>query len=150
MATKYGETASINSFSKENRFLSNFHFSPVLYDGYNYLTVEHAYQAAKTIDQIERYQIQTTPKAAEAKFFGQKVTLRDDWECVKIAVMSELVLQKFAAWPKLRKKLLATGNAELIEGNHWGDTFWGVCKGKGHNNLGKILMDVRDILSDKD
>ena len=48
--------------------------------------------------------------------------------------------------PDLREKLVATGDAELIEGNHWNDTCWGVCKGIGQNNLGKILMEVRDML----
>lgn len=40
--------------------------------------------------------------------------------------------------------LLKTGDEELVEGNTWGDTFWGVCKGKGRNELGKILMKVRE------
>ena len=43
--------------------------------------------------------------------------------------------------------LLATGKATLVEGNSWGDTFWGVCRGKGKNMLGKILMRVRKRLA---
>ena len=46
--------------------------------------------------------------------------------------------------PELGNKLLETGNQELVEGNTWGDIFWGVCNGKGQNWLGKILMMVRD------
>jgi hypothetical protein len=46
----------------------------------------------------------------------------------------------------LKQLLLATGDKELIEGNTWGDTFWGVCNGIGQNHLGKILMAKRTEL----
>ena len=62
--------------------------------------------------------------------------------------MEYLLLQKFFI-PELREKLLATGNEELIEGNWWGDTYWGVCKGKGENNLGKSLMKIRTELQEE-
>ena len=39
-----------------------------------------------------------------------------------------------------------TDDVELIEGNEWSDTFWGVCRGQGENWLGKILMKTRDNL----
>jgi predicted NAD-dependent protein-ADP-ribosyltransferase YbiA (DUF1768 family) len=39
--------------------------------------------------------------------------------------------------------LKATGDEELVEGNWWNDTFWGVCNGVGENNLGKLLMKIR-------
>ena len=54
--------------------------------------------------------------------------------------------QKFTKHKDLKEKLLATGDAYLEETNHWHDTFWGVCKGKGQNHLGKILMEVREEL----
>jgi predicted NAD-dependent protein-ADP-ribosyltransferase YbiA (DUF1768 family) len=57
-----------------------------------------------------------------------------------------LVLAKFVAHPDLRAKLLATGERPLVEGNHWGDRFWGVCDGQGENWLGRILVRVRDHL----
>ena len=46
--------------------------------------------------------------------------------------------------PELRSLLLATGNEELVEGNWWRDTYWGVCEGVGQNKLGKLLMQVRE------
>lgn len=58
--------------------------------------------------------------------------------------MHDIVRAKFEQNPDLRQKLLSTGSEELIEGNTWGDTFWGVCKGSGQNWLGRILMFVRD------
>ena len=133
----------IDSFKKEPyRFLSNFYYCKVLYDELLYDSVEHAYQAAKTQHQEEREWIKSAKTPGEAKRRGQKITIKKDWEYVKLGVMSLLVKRKFKT-PKLEEKLLATGNAELIEGNYWHDTFWGVCNGKGENHLGKILMQVR-------
>jgi predicted NAD-dependent protein-ADP-ribosyltransferase YbiA (DUF1768 family) len=59
-----------------------------------------------------------------------------------------MVRLKFSTHQELRERLLATGEAELIEGNTWNDTFWGVCKGEGQNWLGKILMEVRKELAE--
>ena len=85
---------------------------------------------------------------AEAKRFGRRVRLRLDWEQVKLDIMRQLVADKFARSDELRRRLLATGDAELVEGNAWNDTFWGVCRGRGQNHLGRILMEVRDGLRD--
>ena len=142
-------TSKIDSFTKQYRFLSNFFTSPIQFDGRTYPSVEHAYQAAKTDDEEEIEKVRTASTPGKAKFFGSTVTLRGDWEDVKEDIMKILIRRKFEN-PVLRKKLLETGNAELIEGNNWGDTFWGVCNGKGYNRLGMILMDVRDELRDAD
>jgi ribA/ribD-fused uncharacterized protein len=113
-------------------------------------TVEHGYQWAKadfsdlsedTIETILAAFLMLTP--GQAKDWGQKVQLVPDWEEIKISVMRRLIKAKFQN-PELRAKLLATGDQELVEGNWWGDVFWGVCKGKGQNNLGKILMAERN------
>lgn len=83
----------------------------------------------------------------QAKREGQKLALRDDWERIKIEVMRILLFEKFLSHPDLAERLIATGEAELVEGNTWGDTYWGVCDGKGLNMLGKLLMDLRKELS---
>jgi len=57
--------------------------------------------------------------------------------------MLDLVRKKFEN-PLLRAMLLATEDAVLVEGNTWNDTFWGVCRGRGENWLGRILMQVRE------
>ncbi|MGH7133744.1 MAG: NADAR family protein, partial [Phycisphaerales bacterium] len=106
-------------------------------------TVEHAYQAAKTLDPAERRRIAALPTPAEAKAAGRKLQMRADWEAVKFTVMETCVREKFTRHTDLREKLLATGDAELQEGNTWGDRVWGVYQGKGDNRLGKILMLVR-------
>jgi predicted NAD-dependent protein-ADP-ribosyltransferase YbiA (DUF1768 family) len=60
--------------------------------------------------------------------------------------MTMVVRAKFTQNRILADKLIATGDTELIEGNNWRDYFWGMCNGKGKNNLGKILMKVREEL----
>jgi N-glycosidase YbiA len=130
----------------ENRFLSNFYPAAVTLDGVTYPTVEHAYQAAKTFDLSDRQRILNCPPPNIAKKIGRKVKARSDWEQVKVEVMTDLVRQKFTDHPELKAQLLATGDATLVEGNWWGDRFWGVCNGEGQNYLGRILMDVRKEL----
>lgn len=133
----------ISSFRNEFGFLSNFHEATIYVDGTKYRSVEHAYQAYKTLDPWSRRLIREAKTPGEAKKLGQSVLLRGDWDEVKIDLMRTFVRKKFEN-PFLRPLLLATNEAELIEGNTWNDTFWGVCKGIGQNWLGKILMEVRD------
>ena len=135
----------IDSFSGEYEFLSNFANSKVEYEGIHYPTVEHAFQAAKTTDDEERKAIYEKNTPGQAKRAGRRVKLRPCWDNMRRTVMYELVLKKFTDEP-LRSKLMGTGGAELIEGNTWGDKFWGVCDGEGENNLGRILMKVREKL----
>lgn len=124
------------------KWLSNFYMVNVDYDGEFYPSTEHAYQAAKTLNLAERREIQEAATCGKAKRLGQKVELRSDWEEIKIEVMRDLLFQKFS-YPDLQDKLLATGDQHLVEGNTWGDRFWGVCEGRGLNHLGRLLMDVR-------
>lgn len=133
----------ISGFFGDYRWLSNFWPSKVLLDHSDYPTIEHAYQAAKTTNSAHRFLIRKAKTPGEAKRLGKTlVTLRPDWEVVKIEVMRQLVRQKFLKQP-FRAQLLETGDADLIEENSWGDTFWGVCRGVGRNELGKILMRIR-------
>jgi len=136
----------IKEFTNEYRFLSNFHISEVRFEGVKYPTIEHAFQAAKTLDKEERKMIgiETTP--GRAKRAGQRVTLREDWDKVKISIMLDLIRQKFKNDYILKNKLLATGNQMLVEGNTWNDTFWGMDlkTNRGQNNLGKLLTKVRE------
>ena len=139
----------IQRFSGKNAFLSNFEPCGVYVDGMLYTSVEHAFQASKTFDIREREFIAHTESPNEAKKLGRKVKLREDWESVKGQIMLDLLRQKFK-YTRLRDLLLATGDAELIEGNTWGDKFWGVCNGEGKNMLGKFLMQVRTEIRNED
>ena len=124
-------------------FLSNFHPCIVVFEGHEYGTVEHAYQAAKTLDEAERAHVRSAPTPAEAKERGGKVAVRADWDDIKVDVMRALLQQKFSD-PDLWDLLAGTRPAALIEGNTWGDRFWGVCDGQGENWLGRLLMEIRD------
>lgn len=135
---------AVNSFDGPYRFLSNFWPNEVTFDDETYPSIEHAYQAAKTLDPEDREKIRLAPTAAKAKKFGKVVTLRPDWNDVRLDIMKELLQQKFSN-PTLRDLLIATGDEELIEGNWWGDVYWGKCRGKGENHLGRLLMEIREL-----
>lgn len=137
------EPQVIDSFDGKYEFLSNFSDSIIDYNGVVYPTVEHAYQAAKSLVIEQRIRISQLKTPNAAKRVGRSIKLRSDWEDVKISIMTDLVRLKFVN-AKLRKKLLMTGNKKLIEGNTWKDDFWGVYRGKGQNHLGQILMKVRE------
>lgn len=147
--------APILSFTGDYRWLSNFWPSPVRLTipgeknppeiaDLTYPSVENAYQAAKAEPRQRHHFIPLS--AGEAKRRGRGLVIRPDWEDIKVAVMRGLVRQKFAPGSDLGHQLLATGEAEIIEGNTWGDTFWGVCRGSGLNTLGKLLMERRHEL----
>ena len=133
----------IGPFTGEYRFLSNFYEKGFKYLGIPMKSAEHAYQASKCEDILECACILFAPTPGKAKRLGQKCKLTPNWENEKLDVMEAILIEKFAD-PELKEKLLATGDADLIEINDWGDTYWGVCEGKGSNYLGKLLMMVRE------
>ena len=140
----------IDCFDGEFAFLSNFYESPCEFEGIVYPTVEHAFQAAKTLCILTREEIAAAPTPGKAKRMGRKVQLREDWELVKTDVMRECLKSKFSH-PVLKMQLLATKDATLIEGTTWHDRCWGICtcpecKGAGENRLGKLLMELREEL----
>ena len=84
---------TIGSFTGPYRFLSNFWSCCIAFEGHSYRTVEHAFQAAKTLDEDERRRIRNEPSAAGAKQRGKHATLREDWEQIKVGVMRDLLRQ---------------------------------------------------------
>ena len=133
----------VTHFRGKHYFLSNFYPATVVYNGVQYENNEAAFQAQKCPERAEEF---ASLPPNEAKRLGRRVKLRLGWESVKRDVMKGVIRAKFEQNPELREKLLATGDAELIEGNHWDDTYWGVCHNKGRNELGKILVNVRSEL----
>ena len=83
-----------------------------------------------------------------SKHLGKAITIRPGWDQIKLTVMEEILVAKFSDF-QLKKWLLETGDAELIEGSTWNDTYWGVCNGKGTNHLGRLLMELRDSLRER-
>jgi len=139
----------IKRFSGKYNFLSNFYPCEIIYENIKYPSVEHAYQASKTLDIKLKKEIANKKTPDLAKKLGNKIELRKDWDSIKLNIMETLIRQKFRNHKDLRIKLLETDNAELIEGNTWGDTFWGIYKGRGENHLGKILMKIRDEIKNE-
>ena len=141
---------SITDFHEEQyRFLSNFYEARVEYSGLVFGNNEAAFQAQKCLKEEEKIQF-TEFGPGKSKSEGRRVQLRPDWEQIKVGIMEEIVRAKFTQHPELAGKLLATCDKVLVEGNHWGDTYWGMDTrtGQGENHLGKILMKVRQELKD--
>lgn len=139
--------SKIDSFRGEYHFLSNFYETPVCVYGIKYPNAEAAFQAQKCVlpEEAEAFK---TMSPQMAKRYGRMVQLKPNWEQIKDSIMLTVVRAKFKN-PVLKDLLLNTGAAELIEGNRWGDTYWGVCNGKGKNRLGEILMTVRTEIHDE-
>lgn len=112
---------------------------------YKFPTIEHAYQASKTLikDEISQFMLQGLT-AGQAKRLGRKITLRNDWDDIKLKIMYSLQKQKYSK-NKFKKLLINTGDCYIMEGNYWKDTFWGVDLDtmEGENHMGKILMRIR-------
>tara|TARA_Y100000034_G_scaffold34222_1_gene41922 strand:- start:4145 stop:4582 length:438 start_codon:yes stop_codon:yes gene_type:complete len=138
----------ITEFRGDFYFLSNFFPCYVNYEEILYPSSEHAYQAAKSLDDTLRIYIRNMTSPAKAKKFGRHLVTRANWDYIKTTIMKDILDIKFLS-PELSDQLIATQDYELIEGNDWNDTFWGVYKGVGENNLGKILMEIRQNLLEK-
>lgn len=149
----------IDRFDGEYRWLSNFWEEPVTLKGRTFPTAEHAYQACKTTNpEIQAWIASSaTPALAKARGGnrgGLQVDLRPGWEEMKVRVMTAVIQAKFAPTTRLSHLLMGTGDQQLIEGNTWGDTFWGCVLEPaggpgtwvGRNELGRILMAHRTYL----
>lgn len=141
----------INRFDDKHDFLSNFHPCNFKLNGYWFISAEHAYQLFKTEDMFQQRIILQTRTPVDARRMGRLVNLRGDWEDVKVGIMKKVVAAKFSD-QYLKIKLKATGDEQLIEDNYWHDNFWGDCNCQkcfntpGENHLGRILMEVRNVL----
>lgn len=142
----------INFFKNEYSFLSNFEPCKIIYNNIEYLSVESAYQAQKT-NQSKIKKIFARLDPAESKILGRNIILREDWEEIKYKIMRDLCMIKFSKEP-FKSKLINTGDAFLEEGNFWHDNNFGICycdkcRGIGRNELGKILMEIRNVINNE-
>ena len=135
----------IKEFKNQYFFLSNFYEYPIYYNKLVFCNAEAAFQAQKVINEKDQYKF-INLNASQARKLGKTVQLRKDWKEIKDNVMYEIVKRKFLTNKELQQKLLETKEEELVEGNWWHDTYWGVDSktGIGQNKLGKILMKVRE------
>jgi ribA/ribD-fused uncharacterized protein len=134
----------VRGFFGDYRFLSNFYPSPVEINGKKYETNEHFFQASKACNDQDHEYVRTANSPGVAKQRGRRIQVREDWEKVRLNVMLDGLVAKFEQNPLLGEKLAKTSPRYLEETNTWGDQFWGVANGKGCNNLGKLLMFVRE------
>lgn len=123
--------------------LSNFYVYRFAVDGFEYDTMEHYFQAMKTLEPTARAEIREASTPGQAKRLGRRCALRTDWEVVKIPVMRHGLAHKFEINNEMGQFLLRTGDAWLVEGNTWGDRFWGAVNTLGENWLGHLLMARR-------
>jgi ribA/ribD-fused uncharacterized protein len=133
-------------FTGPFRFLDNFypHRQRWAAEGIWVDTVEHAFQASKSLDPRMRRLIALADSPARAKALGRSCALRPDWDAIKLDVMRDLLVEKFAPGSDLHARLLATAPRPLVEGNTWGDRIWGQDPvGVGSNWLGRLLMEIR-------
>ena len=124
---------------------SNFARYPISFDGLEWPTSEHAYQAQKFLDPDLRERVRACATPKDAAKMGRDPTnpLREDWEAVMLDVMRRVVRAKFTQSPYLREQLLLTGDEEIAE-HTANDSFWADGgTGFGQNWLGKILMELR-------
>src|SRR6478752_2759901 len=117
---------AIRGFFGDYRFLSNFYPVEIDYNFIVYPSVEHAYQASKTYSVRHKLMIADTPRPGDAKRLGKTLEIAKGWEEHKLTIMYDLNKLKFTQLA-FKPRLLATGDAELVETNAWGDIFWGEC-----------------------
>lgn len=128
---------------------SNFSHHDFEVDGKRWMTSEHFFQAQKFIgtEYVEKIRLLDNPMKAAEMGRDRRLPLREDWEQVKDDIMRKAVFEKFSQNEEIKMILLSTGKEDIVE-NTSNDYYWGCGKdGSGKNMLGKILMDVREKLS---
>ncbi len=136
----------IKSFRGQYRWLSNFYYEWFLWDSMEYPTAEHAYQSAKATNTADADYVTLAGTPGEAKRRGRRIKMDPTFEGRRIEVMRSIIAAKFPNGGELSEKLIDTEDEELVEGNAWGDHFWGVSGGLGANHLGVLLMERREEL----
>ena len=137
-------------FKGEKRFLSNMYPCTIVYQGKEYGSSEHIYQAmkSKNLEYQEYIRTLDEPKSTKKeanRLLGEEYELREDWDEIKLEFMEEILYLKFTQNLDLQEKLLNI-EGHIEEKNSWGDTFWGTSDGVGQNHLGRLLMEIRDRL----
>lgn len=127
---------------------TNYYERDIVVDGQVWKSVEHYYQAEKTLDPTYKQRIHDAAIPDDAKMLGNapECVIRPDWNTWKLMAMRKALFAKFTQHEDLRKQLLATGDCQLHE-NSWRDAYWGLGPNKdGLSMLGKMLMALREEL----
>lgn len=140
-------------YEREFYPFSNFSSFSIKFLGFHWQTSEHAFQAMKfiEIEPIIFEQIKNASSAHDAKKIAKEHAerRREDWSAVKVSIMEEIVREKLLQHEYIQKKLLETGDKEIVEDSPK-DSFWGWgFDQKGENHLGKIWMKLREEMKNK-
>lgn len=136
----------ITHFVDEYDFLANTFNHPFVFDGLKFSTAEAAFYAQRVRDvKARRKYTRLNPNQARSKAL-QAIPI-DEWDSRKLSIMEKVLRAKFSD-PELKKKLLDTGDASLINTNSYRDDYWGIYMGKGKNKLGVLLEKIRDELKE--
>jgi ribA/ribD-fused uncharacterized protein len=140
--------------------LSNFSSFTLYWMGHRFDTLEAAYHwekfangslpGSEPLRRTVAEMVLRAPSAHEAFGIGQqfKHVRRPDWDEVKVPLMVTLLRAKADQHEYVRRKLLQTGDRELVE-NSWRDDFWGWGPNRdGQNMLGKLWMEIRGELQE--
>ena len=130
---------------------SNFSSFAIEWKGKLWMTSEHVYQSEKFDDEGLKEEIRMTRSAHDSKKVAgkNKDKYRKNWDEIKLNVMEEILREKIKQHPYVMKKLIDSGDREIIE-DSWRDDYWGWGPNKdGQNNLGKIWMKLREELQNK-
>lgn len=140
----------IDSFTAYFEFLHNNFLSPVYFEGSLYPSVTHAYHAARSSDENTRKAILNADSFHTVAKIARRIEDPQNWQMERIKIMERLVRDKFRRSKELQEKLKATENRDLImsyEDETSGNLFWGMVKEKGQNQLGRILMKIREDIN---
>ncbi len=146
--TNFSEAIYFYSPNEENGYLSNFSSHGIEIKDVYYPTVEHYFQSQKFEDEVYQRKIieAESPKKASELGRTRKINIRKDWEEIKNTLMKKAVRRKFETHRSIKDKLIDTADRMLIENSPY-DNYWGIgSSGNGLNQLGTILMQVRQIL----
>lgn len=149
------EKTEIRFYSHKNKYFefSNFSRHPITIDGVLYRTTEHYFQAMKFKNthhaMYNSVVASTTPAIAKTLGGNRNVPIEPDWDKKRDDIMRTAIEAKFSQHDELRKLLLSTGDAILVEDSP-NDYYWGCGKtGTGKNRLGQLLMEYRDHTLEK-
>jgi ribA/ribD-fused uncharacterized protein len=136
----------ITHFTGDEHFLSNFYLSPVLLGNIWYPSGEHAFVSLKTIDPRIKRKVAQIETPLEAKRYGRKIELRPEWDDRRVEMMSRVIRSKFSPTRNrhLAQQLVRTRGYTLVEGNHWGDLYWGACYFTNNNRVPDMKVWHRD------
>lgn len=150
--TKQADISFYRSNEKPYGVFSNLYRRPMVFEGREYPTSEHAYQAGKARKEAVREWILSAPSPSLVAMAAHGLYTWDinpDWSRTKYDRMREVLRAKFTQHEDLKAVLLSTGNARLVEVGRTDNLVnrtWGEVNGKGLNMLGVLLMEVREEL----